>query len=181
VKSTAQRCRRGFALLLACASASASWAADDAIEREAQLTAAYVFNFMKFVEWPAQVQGDLLQVCFAGAQNVRDALAKATGDKRIGSRRIVVRSLVGEESTAPCQVLYVGEQAELAPRAFDAAATLTIGEDPKFTQQGGIIQLYTESNRLRFAINVDHAKHAGLTVSSNLLQLATRVEQGIKQ
>jgi hypothetical protein len=168
-------------LLLALGSASASCAADATIEREAQLTAAYVFNFMKFVEWPASVHGELLQVCFVGAQSVRDALAKATADKRIGARRIVVRSLAGEESAAHCQVIYVGERPEPAPRTFNAAATLTIGEAPTFTQQGGIIQLYTESNRLRFAVNVDNAKHAGLTVSSNLLQLATRVEQGAKQ
>lgn len=179
--SLAQHCRRGFTLLLALGSASASCAADATIEREAQLTAAYVFNFMKFVEWPAQVQGDLLRVCFAGAQNVRDALAKATADKRIGTRRIVVRSLVDEEGTGSCQVIYVGEQPELAARVFDAAATLTIGEAPTFTQQGGIIRLYTQSNRLRFAVNVDNAKRAGLTVSSNLLQLATRIEQGAKQ
>lgn len=178
--SIAQFCRRAFALLLALGSTSAVCAADATVEREAQLTAAYVFNFMKFVEWPASVHGEVLHVCFVGAQNVREALAKAAADKRIGARRIVVRSLA-DESAEHCQVIYVGEQPEPASRVFNAAATLTIGEDPTFTQQGGIIQLYTESNRLRFAVNVDNAKHAGLSVSSNLLQLATRIEQGAKQ
>lgn len=168
-------------LLLALGGASTACAADAAIEREAQLAAAYVFNFMKFVEWPAQANANVLQVCFVGAQHVRDALANATADKSIGRRRIVVRSLAGEDSAAPCQVIYVDEQSELGSRVLGGAATLTIGEAPKFTRQGGIIQLYTEHNRLRFAINVDNAKRAGLTVSSNLLQLATRVEQGAGQ
>jgi hypothetical protein len=167
-------------LLLALGGAGTACAADVAIEREAQLAAAYVFNFMKFVEWPAQ-DANVLQVCFVGAQNVRDALPNATADKSIGRRRIVVRSLAGEDSAAPCQVIYLDEQSELGARVLNGAATLTIGEAPKFTRQGGIIQLYTENNRLRFAINVDNAKRAGLTVSSNLLQLATRVEQGTGQ
>ena len=44
-----------------------------------------------------------------------------------------------------------------------------------------MIRLYTESNRLRFVINVDNAKGAGLQISSNLLKLATRIEQGVPQ
>lgn len=174
----AQTCRRGFVLLLALGSIGTA-CADSTVERQAQLTAAYIFNFMKFVEWPAQVRGDVLQVCFAGAQNVRDALASATADKRIGTRSIEVRPLVHQES-ARCQVIYVGEQPDTAQYTFNAPATLTIGEEPRFIQEGGIIHLYAESNRLRFAINVDNARRAGLTVSSNLLKLATRVEQGAR-
>jgi hypothetical protein len=179
--SIPQLFRRALALLLAVGSTSVSCAAEAAVEREAQLAAAYVFNFMKFVEWPAHMQGDVFQVCFVGAENVRDALANATADKRIGARRIAVRSLVRDEASEHCHVVYVGEQLEPAPQTFNAAATLTIGEGPSFTSRGGIIRLYTESNRLRFAINVDNAKRAGLAVSSNLLQLATRIEQGAKQ
>ena len=35
-----------------------------------------------------------------------------------------------------------------------------------------------EGNRLRFNINLDNARHAGLRISSSLLQLASHVEEG---
>ena len=47
-----------------------------------------------------------------------------------------------------------------------------------FARNGGIIELFTEENRLKFIINVDNARRAGLRISSRLLQLAATVEQG---
>lgn len=178
--SIAQTCRRGFALLLILATSSAA-RADADIEREAQLTAAYVFNFMKFVAWPEHVPDNAYQVCFAGAPDVRDALAKATVNKRIGARSIDVRSLDGEESAEGCHVIYICQQAQAAQRPLRDSAALTIGEAPGFLREGGIVRLYTENNRLRFAISAENARRAGLTVSSDLLKLATYVEQGARR
>jgi hypothetical protein len=39
-----------------------------------------------------------------------------------------------------------------------------------------MIGLFTEHNRLRFNINLENARQAGLRISSNLLQLASAVE-----
>jgi hypothetical protein len=46
---------------------------------------------------------------------------------------------------------------------------LTIGEIEGFTQMGGVINFFEEQNRLRFKVNIDAAKRAGLTMSSQLL------------
>ena len=81
----------GVALCLTFAYASFSRAAEEAQDRQAQMAAAYVFNFLKFVEWPAAVVGDTLEVCFLGAAEVRDALATSTAGKHAGNRRMVVR------------------------------------------------------------------------------------------
>ena len=166
----------GVALCLTFAYASLSRAAEEAQDRQAQMAAAYVFNFLKFVDWPAAVVGDTLEVCFLGAAEVRDALATSTAGKHAGNRRMVVREIGSTQALAGCHVVYVGEQAT----RISASRALTIGESEAFTREGGIIRLYTESNRLRFIVNVDNAKREGIEVSSNLLKLATQVEGGAR-
>ncbi len=49
---------------------------------------------------------------------------------------------------------------------------LTVGETPGFLEHGGIINLVEVQGRIRFEINQEAAKRAGLTVSSRLLRLA---------
>jgi hypothetical protein len=155
--------------------------ADEAQDRrEAQLRAAYIFNFVKFVAWPARPPADAINICFHGAQDVHDALAAAIAAKGPGASRIIVRSLRPAESPEACQVVYVDSRQGVSTVSWpDSVAALTIGDAGNFTRNGGVIQLYTEGNRLRFIVNVGNAKRAGVQVSSNLLTLATRVEQEV--
>jgi hypothetical protein len=152
-----------------------SCAQDATMEREAQLKAAYVFNFMKFVDWDARGTDKDLDVCFTGAREVRDALALAISDKSLANRQLTVRSIKRYSPSEDCEVIYVDASHASAPPSHVSA--LTVGDAPTFTQEGGMIRLYTESNRLRFIVNVGNARRAGLQISSNLLKLATSVEQ----
>ena len=162
--------------LLATTGLSATCCAQDvAQQREAQLKAAYVFNFIKFVDWDARATGRTLDVCFSGADEVREALALASSDKLVATRSIQVRSLSANASHDDCEVMYVDASRSLIGDMPGSA--LSVGDAPAFTQKGGIIRLYTESNRLRFVINVANARKAGLQISSNLLKLASQVEQ----
>lgn len=155
-------------------------AASEATSREAQLKAAYIYNFLKFVEWPNARPTQPLAVCFLGASDVLDAFAVATADKSVGARSLEARSVSARkvDASGRCDVLYVDSSERYDPGFAIGDSTLTIGDADDFTRAGGIIRLYMESNRLRFTINVEHAKRARLQISSNLLKLATHVEQG---
>jgi hypothetical protein len=153
-------------------------AGDDA--RASELKAAYLFNFAKLVEWPASTPADTLTICFVGASGVHDAFARAAGAKQVGARRIVVKPVSAPEPHAGCDVLYF--EASLAGGAQHAEtaapAALTISDAQGFAAQGGMIELFSEGNRLRFKINLPVAQRAGLRISSSLLQLAARIEKG---
>ena len=159
--------------LLAATGLSTACCAQDAAQREAQLKAAYVFNFIKFVDWDARATAKALDVCFTGADDVRDALSLATADKSVGSRKINVRSLAANFRSEDCEVIYM----DAAYTSVPTLGALTVGAAPTFTRDGGMIRLYTEDNRLRFVVNMANARKAGISISSNLLKLATRVEQ----
>jgi hypothetical protein len=149
--------------------------ADDAAVREHALRAGYLFNFVKFVEWPALASPGSLTVCFVGGAGIREAFASNLDSKRVGTRRLLVRDLANATATAGCDVLYL--DSAVAPNRHEvAAAILTVSDSEDFVRNGGMIGLFTERNRLRFNINLENARQAGLRISSNLLQLASAVE-----
>lgn len=173
--------RIAAAALGVCGLASSAIAADnDASARADQMKAAYLFNFVKFVEWPAGTSADAIQMCFVGAPGVADSLRSATADKRIGARRIESRALAPGDIATGCAVVYFDAQVlehESATLQSARTAALTVSDAKSFTRSGGAIQLFTEENRLRFVINVGNARRAGVRISSNLLKLASNVEQ----
>jgi hypothetical protein len=52
---------------------------------------------------------------------------------------------------------------------------LTVSNVPKFSQHGGMIEFVVEANKIRFEVNLTSAERAGLTLSSELLKVATAV------
>jgi len=155
-------------------------AADTATAREAQFKAAYLLNFVKFIDWPPTV-GETLTVCFVGGEGVYDALIDGIDEKRIGNRRLAARRLDGPTPADGCNAVYVDEASSASVTALIGArqsAVLTISDAKSFASQGGMIELFTDKNRLRFNINVDAAQKAGLRISSSLLSLAATVKRG---
>ncbi len=172
--------------LLAMAGGGADGAgiADAAVQRADQLKAGYLLNFVKFVDWPASVPGNLLTVCFVGGKGVRDALASGIDNKMAGERHLAVRTLSDSETPAGCNVLYL--DAAMMPAGAREPNTaefpiLTVSDAKAFAHIGGMIELFSDENHLRFNINVASAQKAGLHISSSLLQLAAVVEQAAPQ
>jgi hypothetical protein len=172
------RAVRLFAVLLFLAAAPMAQADDSEIAREDQLKAAYLFNFAKFVEWPAGATAPI-RVCFIGAPGVHESLTESVAGKKIGARTIVTRMLQIAETRIGCDVIYfdVALDVNVLLQAAAGSTALTVSEANDFTRHGGIIRLFKHDNRLRFDINLDNARRAGLKISSNLLKLASRVEQ----
>jgi hypothetical protein len=54
---------------------------------------------------------------------------------------------------------------------------LTVSDIPQFSQRGGMIQFVLEGNRIRFEVNLTATRRAGLSLSSELLKVATAVRR----
>jgi hypothetical protein len=64
--------------------------------------------------------------------------------------------------------------------ALDHRSLLTVADMDRGAERGVMIELATENNRIRLRINVEAARAAGLTISSNLLRPAEIVGSKIK-
>lgn len=163
--------------LAALTLASASVRAEALERREDQFKAAYVFNFVKFVEWPDAATSNPLMICFVGGEGVYQALMTDIENKRAGARRLAALQIADAPHAGTCSALYIdASMASTYPLAHEPAV-LTISDAKGFAEQGGMIELFTENHRLHFLINVYSAQQAGLRISSDLLKLASGVQR----
>ncbi len=154
-----------------------------AISFEYRLKAAFLYNFTKFAEWPAQsfsTAGAPLELCIAGDNPFRGALAAATAGKRIHARPLKIKPVAGIKNLDGCHVLFVGPMTKRQMARLILATRkrpiLTVSESAEFARAGGIIHLKTVNKKVRFVINLDSAKRAGVKFSSKLLRLAEIVQ-----
>jgi len=146
---------------------------------EQQVKAVFVFNFSHFVEWPQQAfpsPTSAFIIGVLGGEQVAEQLEVAVRGEHVGQHPLQVRRLQGIGDIGDCHILYIDKvaSAQLGDilAALTGRHTLTVSDLDGASQRGVMIQLATDSNRVHLLINVDSARAAGLTISSNLLRPA---------
>lgn len=143
---------------------------------EYQVKASYLYNFLQFITWPADVFVDDggFNLCVVDAEHFGSAL-DAFREERVDDREIVIHRLdhPAQARAHRCHLLFIPAGAETNSIGVERGM-LTVGETPGFLERGGMINLVETGGRIRFEINRTMAEKAGLTVSSRLLSLALR-------
>jgi hypothetical protein len=146
---------------------------------EYQVKAAFLFNFAKFVEWPADafpVADAALQVCVLGQDPFGHDFEQMIADKTVDGHRIEVIHPSGVPQAKACQIIFVASsekrQVREILRGLRGASVLTVGDTAGFAGMGGIINFVLDDGRVRFEINVKAAERAHLKVSARLLTVA---------
>lgn len=167
-------------LLLGLLLAGSSYA-QDAQPSEYQVKAAFIFNFAKFVEWPAGAFADAkspLCIGVLGENPFGANLERTVQDKMLNNRAIVIKECKTLEDARKCHLLFISAS-EKKPlqeilEGLAGAHILTVGEAENFLKGGGMINFFREGNRFRFEINDGAAKKAGLKIDSKLLGLGKK-------
>jgi hypothetical protein len=168
----------GIAVLLAAATNAAVRAQ---ASREYDIKAAFLYNFVKFVDWPADALPEsslAITLCVLG-QNPFGSALDAIKDNVVKGKKIAIRDVADVQDARSCNVLFVSSsEAKRMPQILTelgSASTLTVGDAEGFAERGGMIQLINDQNKVRFQINVDAAERARLKIGSRLLNLARLV------
>jgi hypothetical protein len=148
---------------------------------EYQVKAAFLYNFIKFVEWPGDGRaGAPSTLCLGilGKDPFGDALEVVRG-KTAKGRTIVVVHFRRVEEVKDCDVLFISdsEKGQLAQtlKYLQNFPVLTVADLEGFCQAGGIIGLIEARKKVSFEVNIAAARRAGLRISSQLLKLARAV------
>jgi hypothetical protein len=160
----------------ACLAALLAWPgarADIAppVAPESELKAAFLVNFILFTDWPRDVDAPEYRICIFGGT--------APAFARLESRSVRGRPLRVMDNPAPaqwrhCQVMYATDAAA-GREAWQAAVGQPILTVSEGHDAPGMLRLFVEGGRVRFAADLDAARAAGLTFSSKLLRLAREV------
>jgi hypothetical protein len=150
---------------------------------EYQVKAAYLANFGRFIEWPANVaaKSESFTICVLGQDPFGANLDAAVAGETIGRARILVKRISRPLDAVDCRILFVssseaGQWKEILA-ALRTSSVLTVSDMPEFARRGGIIQFLLEGNRVRFDINLAATEGGGLKLSSELLKLAVTVSR----
>lgn len=149
---------------------------------ENQIKAGFLFNFTKFVEWPADVFPDAtspIVLGIVGEDSFGDLLTQATAGKTVNGRTVLVKRFKDEQTLQACNILFVGalEEKHIARilERLKGSSVLTVGETAGFAQSGGVINFVVEANRVRLEINLDAALRARLKISAKVIAVARLV------
>ena len=145
-----------------------------------ELKAVFVYNFLKFAEWPEEKENKHLNLCIIGKTPISEYI-KSLNKKRIQDKEIKVFEIKETEikNILQCQAIFLGEISEQNKKKILSKlknkAILSISDQKEFVKQGGIIELLQEGNKLRFKVNFSLAQKSNLKISSRLLRLAKEV------
>ena len=146
---------------------------------EYQIKAAFLFNFAKFVDWPATPDASAdspIVIGVLGDNVFHDDLQAAINGKKINNHPLQFHQFHSVLEATNCQILFISpsEKNHFARVVgqLNNASILTVSETDHFIEAGGMINFVIIEKKVRFQINNDAAKKAGLTISSKLLSLA---------
>ena len=150
-------------------------AAEPGTELEYKVKAGYLFNFARFITWPAKAFASTNSPFVIGVLDAGEAspvLRSLLDGKKVNGRPVEVRSVFAEAIGTNLHLLLITRAAGRTPdelRKFTGSAPiLMVGETDQFAERGGMIGFVREDEAIRFTLNLERATEAGLKVSAKL-------------
>lgn len=154
--------------------------ADD--NKEYLVKAAFLYNFVKFVEWPggkAISKQSSIDICVFG-----ESAMSGTGNVfKAASTSKLKLSLVQESNVNNiadhCHIVFISksEQKKTAETlsVLKNSPVLTVSDMEGFAERGGMIGFVMSDNRVKVVVNTRSVAAAGLRVDAQLLEIALKV------
>ncbi len=170
-----------FLLVLSCI-----WGISAETLTESKVKSAFLYNFAKFVKWPANSPpaSAPFTFCTIGDNPLQGTLDEVLQGKTLDGRPLLSRHLEHVTDAKGCQVLFVSESADpengKSPANLRLPGLLVVSEatnKKELPKEGAMITFVLESNRVRFVVDTKAAGQSGLVISSKLLSLALVVER----
>ena len=178
LKRVSAICCRAVALVFLISSCAISPYVQAQVLNEYEAKAAFLFNFVKFVEWPSNAFADdssPLIIGVVGDDGSSGLIEQIINGKTANGRRLVVKRFANFRALTYCHMVFVRSSERDRTRQTLVAAgpgALTVGESEGFAQGGGVINFTIVDGKLRLEINQTSAERAGLKISAKLLSLA---------
>ena len=163
-------------LLLIMSAASIPVQGEERKLGEYEVKAVFLYNLAKFIEWPEKSldNSSTLTVYILGDDPFGANLDAIKG-KLIKGKTVVVKQIASPTALKNAGVLFISsseqEQLQDILKGVSGKPILTVGDTESFASRGVMVNFYIENNKIRFEINREAARLAGLKISSNLLKM----------
>ena len=175
----------GFLLLTLLSVGGLRLFAQEPISKEYQVKAVFLFNFAQFVKWPIETFTTPDQpfcIGILGQDPFGPFMDATVQGEKVDGHPIVIQRFASAMDVKDCQILFISASQETQLPSLLASlqgkSILTVSDSEGFIRNGGMIRFFTKDNKIHLRVNLDAAKRAYLSISSQMLLLAEIVEVG---
>ncbi|MGN6341374.1 MAG: YfiR family protein [Ginsengibacter sp.] len=148
-------------------------------EQEANLKAAFIYNFTKYIDWGNYNDRNEFVIDVLGDTIIANSLEQIAKEKTINDKPIVVHVLENPSQAVGCDILFISKNCrftldKILPLV--GKGVLTISEQPGYAWHGTAFNFIIVNNKLKFEANLKAISSAGLKAGSQLLKLAKIIE-----
>jgi len=173
--------QNGLALIVVCSMLFAPQKAM-AADQEYLIKAAFIYNFVKFVEWPdgrAISQKSSIDICVFGESPMQgtSAVFKAASTAKLGLSLVTENNV--QNISGHCHIVFISssEEGRLGEilAALKGHPVLTVSDMDGFADAGGMMGFVADDNKIRVDVNKKAMVVSGLHVDAQLLEIAHKV------
>lgn len=169
------------ALALLATLATGTPASADEAQLEYRVKAAFLYNFAKFVSWPAEKFAgpqSPIEICVLDPDPFGAVLDDTVRGKEVEGRPLLVRRASRPDSLRSCHLLYaeITEAGRLEDLFSQLAvnSVMTVHSGAR-ALPGGVARFFIDDRRVRFEINAASAERSKLQLSAKLQSVAVIV------
>jgi len=147
--------------------------------QEADLKAAFIFNFTRYIEWDSTTFDRDFVIGVIGTSPIMKPLGDIARTNTVKGKRIIVRYFNKPDDIVSCQILFIPRKLPYSlPSILERTGrgTLTVSEEPGYAKQGTSLNFIVVNDKLKFEANLRSIYLSGLRAGSQLLKLAIIVE-----
>lgn len=139
--------------------------------------ALYIFNFCRFLEWPANSIGHEFVIGVVDNKTLETQLTGLSANRMVQNKPMKIIAIKSAEDAAKCQLVFVNSSQTGMVSAINTSTknTLIVSDNSKSLGDGAGINFFTESSKLKFELHKGNISNEGLKVSSQLEQLASKI------
>lgn len=150
------------------------------------MKAVYLEKFTQFVDWPPESgMANLLEpfvIGMIGETPLESTVKELYSTQKIKNKPVEIRSIADPSEALACNLLFIsnsqGMDLEKILAVTGEKPILTVGDTKGYAKRGVHINFDIIENKIRFEINEEAVKKAGLEMSHLLLGYAVIVKSG---
>ena len=148
--------------------------------QEQKYKAIFIYNFTKYLNWPSSAIGNEFIIGVLGNDDIIDELKLIADIKTISNREIVVKRITPNGINQPLHILFIPKENHSLLKnvceSLNNLPVLVITEKTNACSEGADINFTQKNNNLSFELNKASITRRGISINSQLLNLASHVD-----
>jgi hypothetical protein len=154
---------------------------DQSEEANAKIKTIYIYNFTKYIEWPASYkEGNFVVGVLGTSTPLVSELNKMATSKTVGTQKFEIKSVSTPADCAKCHIVYIlsdnSSQLNDVLGKLKGKSALIVTDKSGLATKGSGINFFVDGNKQKIELNRSNIEKYKLKVASTLVDMAVQVK-----